>query len=253
MIFAYLDLLEGSQAAFLVFFGAVVTALLVGITFHEFSHAFAADSLGDPTPRYRGRLTLNPFAHLHPLGTFALLVAFFGWGKPVPVNPNFMRGTSPKAGMAMVAAAGPISNLVVAGLAGVPIKLGLVDWHTPFFAINRPSEYVEQWVAPWGISDYLGLYLGSIIILGIILALFNLMPLWPLDGFSVAVGILPRDLSLEMERLRAWGPGILLVFIFGIPILTGGNLNPFFDLLRPAVNGVASLLTGVGDPHVFGY
>jgi Zn-dependent protease len=251
LIFGFLDLLQGSPQAFLVFLGALVTALLVGISFHEFSHAFAADSLGDPTPRYRGRLTLNPMAHLHPLGTFALFVAFVGWGKPVPVNPNLMRGTSPKTGMALVAAAGPISNLVVAGIAGVPIKLGLVDWHTPFFAWRRTAEFVEQWVAPWGVSDYLGLYLSSIIILGIILALFNLTPLWPLDGFSVAVGILPRDLSQEMERLRLWGPGLLLLFLFGIPILTGWN--PFFELLRPAVNGLASLLTGVGDPNVFGW
>jgi Zn-dependent protease len=244
LIFAYLDLLEVSPQAFLVFVGAVVTALLVGIGFHEFSHAFAADSLGDPTPRYRGRLTINPLAHLDPLGTILLFMAGFGWGKPVPVNPNLMRSTSPKAGMATVAAAGPISNLVVAGVAGVPIKLGLADWHTPF---------LKQDVAAWSVSDYLGLYLSSIIIFGIILALFNLTPLWPLDGFSVAVGILPRDLSLEMERLRTWGPGLLLMFIFGIPILTAGSLNPFFDLLRPAVNGVAGLLTGVGDPNVFGY
>jgi len=252
LIFAYLDLLRGSQAAFLVFFGAVVTALLVGISFHEFSHAFAADSLGDPTPRYRGRLTLNPFAHLDPMGTILLLMAGFGWGRPVPVNPNLMRGTSPKTGMALVAAAGPISNLVVAGLAGLPVKLNLVDWHTPFFAINRSSGYVKEVVATWGVSDYLGLYLASVVIFGIILALFNLVPLWPLDGFSVAVGILPRDLSIELERLRLWGPGLLLLFLFGIPILTGGSLNPFFDLLRPAVDGVASLLTGVGDPNVFG-
>jgi len=253
LIFAYLDLLQGSQTAFFVFFGAVVTALLVGITFHEFSHAFAADSLGDPTPRYRGRLTLNPFAHLDPLGTILLFMAGFGWGKPVPVNPNLMRSSSPKTGMATTAAAGPISNLVIAGIAGVPIKLGVVDWWTPFFAINRSSEDVKQVVSAWGVSDYVGLYLSSIIIFGIILALFNLTPLWPLDGFSVAVGILPRDLSLEMERLRAWGPGLLLMFIFGIPILTGFAINPFWDVLRPAVNGVASLLTGVGDPNVFGY
>jgi Zn-dependent protease len=252
LIFAYLDLLEGSGTAFLVFFGAVVTALLVGITFHEFSHAFAADSLGDPTPRYRGRLTLNPFAHLDPLGTGLLFVAGFGWGKPVPVNPNLMRSTSPKTGMATTAAAGPVSNLVVAGIAGIPIKLGVVDWHSPFFAINRSSEYVKHVVSGWGAADYVGLYLGSIIIFGIILALFNLTPLWPLDGFSVALGILPRDLSQELERLRAWGPGLLLMFLFGIPILTAGNLNPFFDVLRPAVNGLASLLTGVGDPNVFG-
>jgi Zn-dependent protease len=252
LIFAYLDLLRGSEKAFFVFFGAVVTALLVGISFHEFSHAFAAERLGDPTPRYRGRLTLNPFAHLDPMGTILLFMAGFGWGKPVPVNPNLMRGTSPKTGMATVAAAGPISNLVVAGIAGLPIKLGLVDWHTPFFAINKSPEYVKQVVATWGVSDYLGLYLGSIMIFGIILALFNLVPLWPLDGFSVAVGILPRDLSQELERLRLWGPGLLLLFLFGIPILTNGNLNPFFDLLRPAVNGLAQLLTGVSHPDVFG-
>jgi len=250
LIFAYLDLLRGSPQAFLVVVGAVVTALLVGITFHEFSHAFAADSLGDPTPRYRGRLTLNPLAHLDPTGTMLLFVAGFGWGKPVPVNPNLMRSTSPKTGMAMVAAAGPISNLVVAGMAALPIKLGLVDWHTPFFAWGQSSDYVKQVVAPWGASDYLGLYLGSIIIFGIILALFNLVPLWPLDGFSVAVGILPHDLSQELERLRLWGPGLLLLFLFGIPIFTGWN--PFFNLLQPAVNGVAHLLTGVGNPNVFG-
>ena len=249
MIFAYLDLLRGSQTAFLVFFGAVVTALLMGITFHEFSHALAATRLGDPTPRYRGRLSLNPLAHLDPVGTMLLFIAGFGWGKPVEVNPRLMRG-DPKTNMALTAAAGPISNLVVAGIAGVPIKLGVVDWHTPFFAWGQPSDYVKQVVATWGVSDYLGLYLSSIIIFGTILALFNLTPLWPLDGFSVAVGILPRDLSQEMERLRAWGPGLLLLLLFGIPIFTGWN--PFFDLLRPAVNGVASLLTGVGDPNVFG-
>jgi len=249
LIFAYLDLLRGSQTAFLVFFGAVVTALLMGITFHEFSHALAATRLGDPTPRYRGRLSLNPLAHLDPVGTMLLFIAGFGWGKPVEVNPRLMRG-DPKTNMALTAAAGPISNLVVAGIAGVPIKLGVVDWHTPFFAWGQPSDYVKQVVATWGVSDYLGLYLSSIIIFGTILALFNLTPLWPLDGFSVAVGILPRDLSQEMERLRAWGPGLLLLLLFGIPIFTGWN--PFFDLLRPAVNGVASLLTGVGDPNVFG-
>ena len=240
MIFAYLDLLRGSQTAFLVFFGAVVTALLMGITFHEFSHALAATRLGDPTPRYRGRLSLNPLAHLDPVGTMLLFIAGFGWGKPVEVNPRLMRG-DPKTNMALTAAAGPLSNLVVAALAGLAIKLDVVPWRSPF---NVPN------LTYWSADDYLGLYLSSIVLFGIILAVFNLTPLWPLDGFSVAVGILPRDLSRELERLRLWGPGLLLLFLFGIPIFTGWN--PFFDLLRPVVNGVASLLTGVGDPNVFG-
>lgn len=240
MIFAYQDLLETNPRAFLVLVGAVVTALLVGITVHEFSHALAATRLGDPTPRYRGRLSLNPLAHLDPVGTMLLFIAGFGWGKPVEVNPRLMRG-DPKTNMALTAAAGPLSNLVVAALAGLAIKLDIVPWRSPF---NVPN------LTYWSADDYLGLYLSSIVLFGIILAVFNLTPLWPLDGFSVAVGILPRDLSRELERLRLWGPGLLLLFLFGIPIFTGWN--PFFDLLRPAVNGVASLLTGVGDPNVFG-
>ena len=240
MIFAYQDLLQTNPRAFLVLVGAVVTALLVGITVHEFSHALAATRLGDPTPRYRGRLSLNPLAHLDPVGTMLLFIAGFGWGKPVEVNPRLMRG-DPKTNMALTAAAGPLSNLVVAALAGLAIKLDVVPWRSPF---NVPN------LTYWSADDYLGLYLSSIVLFGIILAVFNLTPLWPLDGFSVAVGILPRDLSRELERLRLWGPGLLLLFLFGIPIFTGWN--PFFDLLRPVVNGVASLLTGVGDPNVFG-
>jgi Zn-dependent protease len=240
LIFAYQDLLQTNPRAFLVLVGAVVTALLVGITVHEFSHALAATRLGDPTPRYRGRLSLNPLAHLDPVGTMLLFIAGFGWGKPVEVNPRLMRG-DPKTNMALTAAAGPLSNLVVAALAGLAIKLDVVPWRSPF---NVPN------LTYWSADDYLGLYLSSIVLFGIILAVFNLTPLWPLDGFSVAVGILPRDLSRELERLRLWGPGLLLLFLFGIPIFTGWN--PFFDLLRPAVNGVASLLTGVGDPNVFG-
>jgi Zn-dependent protease len=169
-----------------------------------------------------------------------LFIAGFGWGKPVEVNPRLMRG-DPKTNMALTAAAGPLSNLVVAALAGLAIKLDVVPWRSPF---NVPN------LTYWSADDYLGLYLSSIVLFGIILAVFNLTPLWPLDGFSVAVGILPRDLSRELERLRLWGPGLLLLFLFGIPIFTGWN--PFFDLLRPVVNGVASLLTGVGDPNVFG-
>jgi Zn-dependent protease len=242
LIFAYQDLLETNPRAFLVLVGAVVTALLVGITVHEFSHAFAATRLGDPTPRYRGRLSLNPLAHLDPVGTMLLFIAGFGWGKPVEVNPRLMRG-DPKTNMALTAVAGPLSNLAVAALAGLAIKLDIVPWRSPF---NVPN------LAYWSADDYLGLYLSSIVLFGIILAVFNLIPLWPLDGFSVAVGILPRDLSQELERMRLLGPGILLLLLFGIPIFTNGNLNPFFDLMRPAVNGLARLLTGVGDPNVFG-
>lgn len=234
MIFAYRDLLKVNPEAFFVFVGAVVTALLLGLTFHEFSHALAATRLGDPTPRYRGRLSLNPMAHLDPTGTVLLFLVGFGWGKPVEVNPNLMRG-DPKTNMALTAAAGPISNLVVAGLAGLAIKLDFVPWRSPF---NVPS------LTHWGADDYLGLYFSSIVIFGIILAVFNLIPLFPLDGFSVAVGLLPRDLSRSFEELRAWGPGLLFLLI-ALPFLTGGHFGLLFQILAPAVNGLTRLLTGI--------
>ena len=240
MIFAYLDLLDVSAQAFFVFVGAVVSALLLGFTFHEFSHALAATRLGDPTPRYRGRLSLNPLAHLDPTGTVLLFLAGFGWGKPVEVNPQFMRG-DPKTNLALTAAAGPISNLVVAGLAGLAIKTDLVPWRSPFNL---------QTLAHWGADDYLGLYLSSIVIFGIILAVFNLIPLFPLDGFSVAVGILPRELSRSLEELRAWGPGLLFLLI-ALPIVTGGHFGLLFQIMAPAVNGLTRLLTGI-DTNVYG-
>jgi Zn-dependent protease len=240
LIFAYAEVLKVSPLAFFVLVGAVVTALLVGITFHEFSHAFAASRLGDPTPGYRGRLSLNPFAHLDPTGTALLFLAGFGWGKPVEVNPNLMRG-DPKTNMALTAAAGPISNLVVAGLAALPIKLEMVPWRSPF---NVPN------LASWSGDDYLGLYLSSIVIFGIFLAVFNLIPLFPLDGFSVAVGILPRDLSQAFAELRAWGPGLLFLLI-ALPIVTGGHFGILIQIMAPAVNGLTRVLTGI-DTNVFG-
>jgi len=240
LIFAYLDLLDVSAQAFFVFVGAVVSALLLGFTFHEFSHALAATRLGDPTPRYRGRLSLNPMAHLDPTGTVLLFLAGFGWGKPVEVNPAFMRG-DPKTNLALTAAAGPVSNLVIAAIAGLVIKMDIVPWRSPF---NVPS------LAQWGADDYIGLYLSSIVFFGVILAVFNLIPLFPLDGFSVAVGILPRELSRSLEELRSWGPGLLFLLI-ALPIVTGGHFGLLFQIMAPAVNGLTRLLTGI-DTNVIG-
>jgi len=234
LIFAYLDLLDVSVQAFLVFVGAVVSALLLGFTFHEFSHAFAATRLGDPTPRYRARLSLNPLAHLDPAGTALLFLAGFGRGQPVPVNPSAMRG-DPKTNLAITAAAGPLSNLVIAGLAGAAIKMDIVPWRSPFNLSN---------LASWSAEDYVGLYLSSIVIFGVILAVFNLIPLFPLDGFSVAVGILPTELSRSFEELRAWGPGILFLLL-ALPFVFGGRFGLLFQIMAPAVNGLVRLLTGI--------
>ena len=240
MIFTYSDLLQVSLSLFLVFFGSVVGALLVGITFHEFSHCLASSLLGDPTARNLGRLTLNPKAHLDPMGTLLLFVVGFGWGKPAPVNPYRLR-TGPKSGMALTAAAGPLSNLVIAGLAGFPIHAGLVPWHSPFLVPTRLSL--------WDGSDYLGLFLSSTVIFNCVLALFNLIPIAPLDGFRIAVGILPRDLSEAVAGLEQYGIAILML-LFLLPMMTNGEVG-IFSIISPAIDRLAGLFTGVSG-NVFG-
>ncbi|MCH8816044.1 MAG: site-2 protease family protein, partial [Chloroflexi bacterium] len=130
MIFVFFRLLDVDIFAAFVLIGALVSALITGLSFHEFSHAFVADRLGDGLPRRMGRVTLNPLAHLDPAGTVMLFLFFFGWGKPVPVNPNAT--ANPKASLAITAGAGPLSNFVVAAIAGLPLKLDIVPWLPPF-------------------------------------------------------------------------------------------------------------------------
>ena len=234
MLLTYSDLIQHSLLLFLTFFGAVVTALLAGIAFHEFCHAFVADKLGDRTARSLGRVTLNPVRHLDPTGTIFLMIGGFGWGKPVPVNPSRLR-YGPQTGRAIVAAAGPAANILLAMLASLPMHFGLVDWRSPFL--------VPFSTADWGLLDYVGLYLASVIIFNIILAVFNLIPIAPLDGFSVAVGLLPRDLSRTVASLEPYGPGILMLLIV-LPFLTGGSVSLLHDFMAPLINGLTNLIAG---------
>src|SRR4051812_28536192 len=151
-----------------------------------------------------GRVSLNPMRHLEPFGAMMLLFAGFGWGKPVPVNPYRLRN-GPTTGRAMVAAAGPLANLLLATIASIPLRLGLADWRSPFL--------IPRSIDSWGTSEYLGLFLSSIIIFNVVLCVFNLLPIAPLDGFSVAVGLLPRDMAQPLARLEQYGPGILMLLL----------------------------------------
>lgn len=244
MIFVYLDLLQIDLLASVVFIGALVTALIAGISFHEFSHAYVADLLGDRLPRSRGRVTLNPLAHLDPAGTILLFVVGFGWGKPVPVNPGATQ--NPKASLALVAGAGPLSNFAVASIAGLPLKLDLVPWLPPF-NINVIDLFLND---GFGADQYLGLYLSALVLVSIILGVFNLIPIAPLDGFRVAVGLLPGDLSRSFAQLERWGPAILIALI-ALPFLTGGEFGILFEIMSPVINALARLFAGI-DGDVFG-
>ena len=202
MIWYFQDLAENPEVL-LVYVAATAVAIFPGLAFHEFSHAWAANELGDDTAARAGRLTLNPLAHLDPIGSALVLLFGFGWAKPTPVNPWRLRA-GPRRGNAIVAFAGPASNFFFAALAALPLKMGLVE--TRFLSI-------ESIIRRGSGEDFLWLFLFFIISINILLGIFNLIPIAPLDGFKVAVGLLPREAARNLERLEPYGPGILMAFI----------------------------------------
>lgn len=212
MLLQYIDLAFSNPIAFLMLLAAFAFSMLIGLSFHEFSHALAARALGDRTAERAGRLTLNPRAHLDPIGSAMILLAGFGWAKPTPVN--VMNTRHPMQSLALVALAGPASNLVIAALASIPLSLGLVAM-LPF-------------------SDAVELFFVMVIQLNVLLAVFNFLPLAPLDGFKVVQGLLPRDLARSFGRLEAWGPGVLFLLI-ALPWLTNGSINPISTVMSPMV------------------
>jgi Zn-dependent protease len=191
-----------------------LTILFLAIPIHEWAHAWSAYQLGDDTASMRGRMTLNPLAHLDPIGSLLLLFSGFGWGKPVPVNPYRMR-TNPRAGMAISAAAGPFSNFVLAMLLAIPFRLGWVGWYTGGFSIGSL------------------LFIAIQINLG--LMLFNLIPVHPLDGEKILMGLLPARWGDSLLRLRPFGTLILAVLLFILPRLgvdlIGIIIAPVYGLL----------------------
>jgi Zn-dependent protease len=200
-----------------------ITAILA-FAYHEFAHAIVADRLGDPTPRSFGRITLNPVVHLDPLGTILLLMFGFGWAS-TPVNPNRLQG-NPRTSYAIVALAGPVANLIMAILFAIPLRLDLVDPTANGRIL--PSLFTFLWI---GVQ------------INLLLMAFNLLPLPPLDGFSILLGLLPVELAYRLEGLRRYGTTLLFLAIL-VPQLIGLNLlgtfiSPIIDLLSP-------LLTGIG-------
>lgn len=197
----------------------VLAAIIVAMTVHEFAHAAMAEWLGDPTPRLLGRLTLNPLSHVHPLGFFLLLLAGFGWGNPVPFDPGRLK--NPKWGSALVGLAGPVSNLILAflGLFALILieRFGLVQ------------------------DSLLSIFLIFLVQFNVVLMVFNLIPIPPLDGSKVLFAILPDRMDDTRQSLSMYGPFILLGLIILDSALPVSLLGGLFQLFLTGIYRIASV------------
>lgn len=188
----------------------LLPALVIAITIHEFAHAYVADRLGDPTPQLQGRLTLNPLKHFDPIGTLMLLFFRFGWGKPVEFDPYNLR--HPRRDAALISLAGPAVNLILAALLSLSLRLPL------------PVP--------------LSLLVYFTILININLAVFNLLPVPPLDGSKILYGFLPRDWADEYNDFMGRYGTILLILLI-IPI---GGSSLAISLIMPVINLLTRLL-----------
>jgi Zn-dependent protease len=197
---------------------AFLPIMIISLSIHEYAHAWAAWKLGDDTASREGRLTLNPMAHIDLLGTILLPLAGipFGWAKPVPVNPaRFRREVTMGRGMAITAAAGPLSNIVLA--LGAAVAIGLVARLAPDLLETRTA--VRQLLLGGVVS---GRWLPGLLQLNVSLALFNLIPLPPLDGSRIVAWLLPYGLRNRWHDLERFSPYLLLaVFWFGGRLVSG--------------------------------
>jgi Zn-dependent protease len=175
-----------------------VPALVIAMSFHEYAHARVADRLGDPTPRYAGRLTINPLKHVDPIGLLMLVIVRFGWAKPVPVNPLYFRGDR-RQGMIEVSLAGPATNFVLAVLAGIAMA------------------FADYWSQKWPGAVHILRFLDYLLIYNVFFGVFNLMPIPPLDGSKILFNLLPQRYYYIYLTLEQYGPFILiLVLVTGL-------------------------------------
>jgi len=189
-------------------FIAFVIAIVLGITVHEFMHAYTAHSFGDDTGRLMGRMSLNPLAHLDPFGTLLLVLAGFGYGKPVPFNEARLRSS---LAVTFVALAGPLANLALAVLCAIPLRFGTGD------ALGTAYESILEAIVLWNC----------------VLAIFNLVPIPPLDGANVVYGLLPPRQQYAWRTYQQYGPFLLLFVLLLAPqILSTLVFSPALAIAR---------------------
>ena len=193
----------------------LIPVLLFALVFHEFSHGWVANKLGDPTAKYAGRLTLNPMVHLDILGSLMILFVGFGWAKPVPVDSRYL--ANPRIDMMKIAFAGPAANLLLALIAGTIIR----------------------------ITGYMGVFTSMLIMftqINIMLAVFNMIPIPPLDGSQIFSGLMVRHNPDIVMKLQMYGPQILMgLILFGMFT----SFSPIWFIISPFVNFFMFLFAGM--------
>jgi Zn-dependent protease len=201
--------------------------LLIPLPIHELAHAVTATYFGDDTPRLTGRLTLNPLAHLDVIGSLLILWQGFGWAKPVQVNPYALQRRSSSALM-LVSLAGPMSNLVMAILGAIPFRMGITSVNAGFQTGTNIIPTLDQ-------------FLVQFVLINLILFLFNLIPLAPLDGEKILDFFLPPSFARAFQAIRPYGPMILIALVFVGPYL---GLDILGAVLWPAMRSIFYLLVG---------
>lgn len=208
-------------------------ALIIAFTVHEFSHAYFANKFGDPTAKLLGRVTLNPAVHFDFLGIVLLLIAGFGWARPVPVNRGNFR--NPRRMSIIVAAVGPLSNLMLAILGAliyaVLYQLGYAD---PL-PVTR-SEYAIQ------------AFFEAFIILNFFLCLFNLVPLPPLDGYRILEDVLPPRISARLQRFEQWSILVFLLLIL-LPVFQDYTIGPLYQAARNMAYDVLNIFIKISGGY----
>jgi len=199
-------------------FIGIFIAFLIAITVHEVSHGYAADRLGDPTARVMGRLTFNPLAHLDLVGTLMILFAPFGWAKPIPFDPFNLK--NPKRDTALISLAGPAANLLTALIASL---------------ILRSIYFLDS-----GIFSLIPFLLQIIIMMNVNLSIFNLIPIFPLDGFHIVEGLLPAEAARQWAQLQSLG--FIMIFVLVFPLF---GSSPVLGLIQPVINLIMAILIPV--------
>jgi len=195
--------------------------ILLAITFHEYAHGWMAMKFGDPTAKMMGRLTLNPLVHLDPIGTLMLFLVHFGWAKPVPVDPRYF--SDPKRQMLWVALAGPVANMILAFFSGILI----IGFSSSNFMFSSNTAII-------------GNMLVYSLQINLALAVFNMLPIPPLDGSKILRGLLPYEYEHIAVQMEQYGPWVLMsIILFGM--MTGVSL--FWIFIGPFVGFFSSLFT----------